>query len=150
MELPAISQIGFVVANLELELPRLRSLYGDFIVRRFTNEGFWYRDSLCDCVVDVAFGVSGDLELEILQPISGAGPHREFLEKGGHGLHHLQHRVQDIDPYVAWLGSQGYECIWRMPRRGDAAVAYMSRRNDPLIVELVEPLHRPPRSTSES
>jgi hypothetical protein len=146
MKLPPISQLGFVVSDLERELPRFRSLYGgDFLVQRFSNEGCWYRGAQCDCVIDAAFGMNGELELEVLQPIAGLGPHREFLESGRQGLHHLQYRVTNIDPYVDWLETEGYGCIWRMPRKGDAALAYMTRGDDPLVVELIAPVERPPR-----
>jgi len=146
MKLPPITQLGFVVADIERELPRFATIYGDFTpVQRFTNVGWWYRGSSCDCALDVAFGGIGDLEVEVIQPVSGEGPHREFLERNGPGLHHFQYRTDDLEPYVAWLAGQGYECIWRMPRTGDAALAYMTRVDDPLIIELIEPSSRPPR-----
>ena len=145
MNLPPVTQLGFVVADLARELPRFRAIYGNFTVGRFSNQGWWYRGEPCDCVVDAAFGMSGELELEVVQPISGQGPHREFLEQGGHGLHHLQYRAADIAPYVEWLQGQGYECIWRMPKTPGAALAYMVRADYPLVIELIAPVERPPR-----
>jgi methylmalonyl-CoA/ethylmalonyl-CoA epimerase len=145
MKLPPISQLGFVVPDLQLALPSFTALYGEFTRHRYSNTGFWYRGDLCDCVVDVAFGRSGDLEIELIQPVSGEGPHREFLECGASGLHHLQHRAADIEPLVEWLRGRGYECIWRMGRRTSGDVAYMVRDLDPFVIELVEPLARPER-----
>lgn len=145
VNLPAISQLGFVVPDLQLALPRFSALYGAFTCHRFSNTGFWYRGKSCDCVVDVAFGVSGDLEIELIQPVSGDGPHREFLERGDSGLHHIQHRATDIEPLIDWLRGDGYECIWRMGRRASGDVAYMVRGHDPFVIELVEPLARPKR-----
>jgi hypothetical protein len=119
MKLPPISQLGFVVPDLQLALPSFTALYGEFTRHRYSNTGFWYRGDLCDCVVDVACGASG--------------------------LHHLQHRAADIEPLVEWLRGRGYECIWRMGRRTSGDVAYMVRDFDPFVIELVEPLARPER-----
>jgi methylmalonyl-CoA/ethylmalonyl-CoA epimerase len=145
MKLPPVSQIGFVVPDLQGALGSFSRLFGAFTVRRFENTGYEYRGKLCDCVVDVAFALSGALEIEVIQPVSGEGPHREFLAAGRSGLHHMQYRAEDIAPYVHWLEAQGYGCIWRR-RSADLAVAYMTRDDDPVVVELVEPLVRARRT----
>jgi len=143
--LPPVAQMGFVFRDMDAALARFEPLYGPFTRIRFENKGFEYRGTISDCVVDVAFVMTGELEIELIQPVSGSGPHAEFLLSGREGLHHLQHRLDDIGPYIAQLAEQGYECIWRKRSRPNSAVAYMVHSDYPLVVELVEPLKRAER-----
>jgi hypothetical protein len=145
LALPPVAQLGYVVADLQSALAAFRPLFGDFVVGRFENEGYDFRGRLCDCVVDVAFAMCGELEIELIQPISGRGPHQEFLDLGRSGLHHLQHRAHDIEPHVRRLAAEGFDCIWRK-RIAGFAIAYMVRADVPHVVELIEPLARAPRS----
>ena len=41
----------------------------------------------------LAFGRTGDIEMEFIQPVSGASPHTEFLAAGREGIHHVRYRV---------------------------------------------------------
>lgn len=144
--LPSVSQIGFVVADLQSALGVFEPLFGPFTVKRFDNRGFEYRGRRADCVLDVAFGMTGPIELELLCPVSGEGPHRDFLAAGRTGMHHFQYRYVNIDSTVRRLESEGYERIWYKRLSGDCAVAYMERRDTPMILELVEPLERADRT----
>lgn len=144
LALPPIAQLGYVVPDLGSALAAFRPLYGEFTLARFENRGFDYRGRLCDCVVDVAFAMSGEVEIELIQPISGDGPHHEFLRAGRSGLHHLQHRADDIEPFVRDLARQGFDCIWRK-RSVDFAIAYMTRADVSHVIELIEPLARAAR-----
>jgi hypothetical protein len=145
MPLPPIAQLGFVFRDLQAALAGFRPLFGDFVTARFENLGYDYRGRICDCVVDVAFAMCGELEIELIQPVSGQGPHQEFLDLGRSGLHHLQHRAHDIEPHVRALLAAGFDCIWRKRVEG-FAIAYMVRADVPHVVELIEPLARAPRS----
>jgi methylmalonyl-CoA/ethylmalonyl-CoA epimerase len=144
--LPSVSQIGFVVADLQSALGVFEPLFGPFTVKRFDNRDFEYRGRRTDCVLDVAFGMTGSIELELLCPVSGEGPHREFLAAGRVGVHHFQYRYVNIDATVARLESEGYERIWYKRLSDDCAVAYLERRDTPMILELVEPLDRADRT----
>ena len=145
MPLPPIAQLGFVFPDLEAALAAFRPLYGDFVTGRFENEGYEYRGRICSCVVDVAFAMCGELEIELIQPISGQGPHQEFLDLGRSGLHHIQYRAHDIEPHVGALAAEGFDCIWRKRTEG-FAIAYMVRPDVPHVIELIEPLARASRS----
>ena len=54
----------------------------------------------------MAFGRSGPLEIELIQPVSGEGPHQEFLDAGNEGMHHVRFRVDDLDARVAELEAE--------------------------------------------
>jgi methylmalonyl-CoA/ethylmalonyl-CoA epimerase len=143
--LPPVSQVGFVVPDLQATLRVFEPLFGSFTVKRFDNREFEYRGRRADCVLDVAFGMTGVIELELLCPVSGEGPHREFLAAGRAGMHHFQYRYVNIDQMVTRLESEGYERIWYKRVSSDCAVAYMERGDTPMILELVEPLERADR-----
>jgi methylmalonyl-CoA/ethylmalonyl-CoA epimerase len=144
--LPPVSQVGFVVADLQSALGVFEPLFGSFTVKRFDNREFEYRGRRADCVLDVAFGMTGAIELELLCPVSGEGPHREFLGAGRAGMHHFQYRYVNIDGTVRRLESEGYERIWYKRSSADCAIAYMERADTPMILELVEPLERADRA----
>src|SRR3972149_6716824 len=57
--------------------------------------------------LELAFGWSGDVEIELIQWVSGDCPHREFIEKGREGMHHLHFRVEDCDGWVEKLRPLG-------------------------------------------
>ena len=140
--LPPLAQIGFVVPSMDLAIASLSPLFGPFNRMRYVNVGYDFRGQLADSTVDVAFGFSGEIEIELIQPISGNGPHREFIESGKSGLHHFQYRFANIDETVERFLHCSYECIWHKRESADTAVAYMIRSDVPVAVELVEPLIR--------
>ena len=55
----------------------------------FENHDYDFRGRATNCELRVAYFMSGDLEIELIQP-PPASPHREFLDRGREGLHHLQ------------------------------------------------------------
>jgi catechol 2,3-dioxygenase-like lactoylglutathione lyase family enzyme len=55
-------------------------------------------------VADMQFD---NIVLEIVQPMGGKSPWRDFLDAHGEGLHHLSIPVPDVDAYVALLTSKG-------------------------------------------
>jgi catechol 2,3-dioxygenase-like lactoylglutathione lyase family enzyme len=146
VDLPPLSQIGFVVPDMAAALAAFTPLYGPFQVERFENKDFDFRGRPADSVLECAFGYTGTMEIEIIQPISGDGPHRAFLESGRSGMHHLQYRFDNLDDAVARLRAAGYECIWSKRPSPTVALAYMSRPDFPLVLELVEPKVRVPPS----
>jgi len=53
------------------------------------------------------FANLSDVGIEILTPVGGASPWREYLEKYGDGLHHICFSVKDINKAIAHLTSLG-------------------------------------------
>jgi len=71
-----------------------------------------YRGRVCDVKLDILFGHSGDLEIEFIEWRGGHSPHREFVEAGREGMHHLRYRVEDTDARIAKLAPLGYRPRW--------------------------------------
>jgi methylmalonyl-CoA/ethylmalonyl-CoA epimerase len=51
----------------------------------------------------------GNIQLELIQPISGESPYQEFLESKGEGIQHLTFAVNDLDKEEAKFTAQGVE-----------------------------------------
>jgi methylmalonyl-CoA/ethylmalonyl-CoA epimerase len=54
-----------------------------------------------------AFTSFGNIELELIEPLSGESGYSEYLAQRGEGLHHLLFEVSDLDEAVAWFAEKG-------------------------------------------
>ncbi len=123
--LGAIDQVAYVVRDLERALPRFEALFGSFTRMDSTTAGTTFRGKPSDVSLKLAFGRSGDLEIELIEPVSGAGPHQEFIDAGGDGVHHVRFRVDDLDGHLPALTDAGYETIWYHRYTPEIAWAYV-------------------------
>ena len=142
--LPQVAQLGFVVPDMQAALPLYEPLFGPFRLVDFHNRACDYRGRTQDVELRVAYGMSGDTEVELIQPLGGDGPHHEFVRRGGNGMHHLQFRFASVEPWIAKAEQHGYQRIL-YKRSGEFAVVYMESPAMPLILEFVEPLARSSR-----
>ena len=136
--LPAIDQVGFVVKDLERSMAAYEGLFGPFTTMDAQVPAADYRGRKADCELKLAFGRSGDVEIELIQWLSGDSPHREFIESGREGMQHLRFRVDDADAWISRLQGVGYQSIWYKRWSQDTVFAYLERKDDPLIVELLQ------------
>ena len=136
--LPPIAQLGHVVRNLEASMALYEPLYGPFTTMDGTVQGATYRGRVADVKLAMAFGRSGDLEIELIQWQSGESPHREFIERGREGIHHVQFRVEDCDGWIARAQPLGYEVIWYKRFSADTTFAYLERPGDPTLIEFLQ------------
>jgi catechol 2,3-dioxygenase-like lactoylglutathione lyase family enzyme len=66
-----------------------------------------------EMTLHVSLGYAGDLQLELIQPVSGPGIHREFLDAHGPGLHHVCFAVGDVDAACAAAEAAGVPVLMR-------------------------------------
>jgi catechol 2,3-dioxygenase-like lactoylglutathione lyase family enzyme len=66
-----------------------------------------------EMTLHVSLGYAGDLQLELIQPVSGPGIHREFLDAHGPGLHHVCFAVADVDAACAAAEAAGVPVLMR-------------------------------------
>jgi catechol 2,3-dioxygenase-like lactoylglutathione lyase family enzyme len=139
--LPPIDQVAWIVRDLDRALETFEPLFGPFARMESQLEGTTYRGRKADVTLRMAFGRSGGLEIELIEPVSGEGPHREMLEKHGEGVHHVRFRVDDLEPPLARLKDMGFTVIWahEMPA-ARAKWAYLEGPPDRggALVELLE------------
>ena len=60
----------------------------------------------------VSFPV-GNMTIELLQPLRGPGPHKDFLERCGQGLQHISFGVKDLEAAMAPLEARGVKRVMR-------------------------------------
>ena len=141
LDLPDLNQVGFVVRDMEQALALYEPLFGPFAMMDPGPMTYDYRGAEEECDMRLAFGKSGDVEIELIQWLSGGCPHKEFLDAGGEGMHHLRFIVEHLDTKVAEAQALGYEAIWSKRYGEGLAVAYLERAGDPLVIELFENHH---------
>lgn len=80
---------------------------------RFGADETTLRGEPTEFVAHISLAYAGDLQLELIQPVSGATIHAEFLEAKGPGLHHLCFEVDDMDAACAEAESAGVPVLMR-------------------------------------
>jgi methylmalonyl-CoA/ethylmalonyl-CoA epimerase len=114
-------------------------LFGPFTRPDFGDQKAAYRGAEpTSYVLDFAFGSLGGLEIELIQWISGDTPHRDFVQSGREGMHHLRFRVDDLQQWTAKLATAGYEPVWAAQITDTIGFAYFERAGDSLLIELLQ------------
>jgi methylmalonyl-CoA/ethylmalonyl-CoA epimerase len=134
-----IIQIGVVVKDIEKTVARLTALgLGPFKNTSLQGDREeWYRDKRMFADFKFAKANIGDIELELIQPVSGDSPHKDFLESRGEGIQHIACPVEDVQQAVDKLTGLGVEVILRAKVRGGGGVAYCDLGSG-LIIELIQ------------
>src|SRR3954451_1091122 len=104
---PGIFQQAYVVADLEPAEDAMRAHLGcsEFVNLPATDLDYELRGRQVSCALALGFARSGNVQIELLQPLRGEGLHVEFLASNGPGLHHLGFLVDDLEAVVA-LGEE--------------------------------------------
>ena len=138
MNLPPVAQIGIVVPDMDAALSMYGPLFGPFSTLDSPMEDVEYRGKPNNCHLLLAFGKSGDVEIELIQLLAGETPHKEFIDQGRSGMHHVRFDVDDLDSYAQQFQDHGYEIIWHKRYNPELAFCYLERQGDPLLVELFQ------------
>lgn len=136
--LPSIAQLGHVVRDLRTSMALYEPLYGPFTTMDGSVQAVTYRGRIADAKLALAFGRSGALEIELIEWQGGESPHREFIERGREGIHHVQFRVDDADGWIEKVKPLGYEAIWYKRFSPDTTFAYLERQGDPTLIEFLQ------------
>ena len=136
--LPPIDQVGFVVRSIEETKERYSALFGPWREMDGSVRDADYRGRKEDVTLSILFGHSGDLEIEFIEWKEGHSPHREFIDAGREGMHHLRYRVEDTDAWVEKVAPLGYRPIWYKRFTEDTIFAYLEREGDPLLIEFLQ------------
>ena len=135
--LPPIDQVGFVVRSIEETKARYGAMFGPWREMDGSVTDADYRGRKEDVTLSILFGHSGDLEIEFIEWKDGHSPHREFIEAGREGMHHLRYRVEDTDAWIEKVAPLGYRPIWYKQFAADTVFAYLEREGDPLLIEFL-------------
>jgi len=141
LELPPCDQVGFVVRDLEASMALYEPMFGPFSTMEPGPMTYDYRGSQEECELRLAFGKSGDVEIELIEWVRGGTPHKEFIDAGREGMHHLRFMVETLEEKVAEAEAVGFRNIWSKRYGEGLAAAYLEREGDPLIIEFFENHH---------
>ena len=136
--LPGCDQVGFVVKDLDVAMQQYAPLFGPFTTMVGDVDAADFRGERKDAQLMIAFGKSGDLEIELIEWKGGESPHSEFIQAGREGMHHIRYRVDDCDTCVTKAESIGFTRCWYKAMGDDIKFAYMERADDPLIIEFLQ------------
>jgi methylmalonyl-CoA/ethylmalonyl-CoA epimerase len=135
--------VGVVVRDMDKAIARLTALgIGSFQARILPPDAReTYRGRPFFPAERVAIQITriGNIELELIQPISGESPHQEFLDQKGEGIQHLGFIVEDLEEDVNRLTTTGSTVMLTSRFKGGGGVAYLDLEAAGLIVELVQP-----------
>lgn len=80
---------------------------------RFGPEEATYRGAPANFTAHVSLAYVGDVQLELIQPVSGDSIYTEFLARSEAGLHHICFETDDIEGSVARAREEGLEVVQR-------------------------------------
>ena len=150
----SVIQIGMVVADLEKTLDNFQKLLGigPFRVAEYPPEDDRgcmreYLGEPGDFTGKFCFFQFGNIELEVIQPLSGQSIWRDFLEKHGPGLHHIKFSMDRLEPAQRRLEGAGFRCVQRGaavgPNKGKVWAYYDLEDALPLCVEIMNEVIEP-------
>ncbi len=107
-----IDQLGFVYKDAEKHAKILEITFGipKFAFFQNTNPIICRGKELS---YTAKIGISRwlNMQIELIQPISGESSHTEFLKKGREGFQHISLFVEDLDLYVKDFEQKGFAII---------------------------------------
>jgi hypothetical protein len=103
-------QQAFVVADLDAAQHALRGSLGcsEFAQLPASDLEYDLRGRTVSCALAIGFARSGNVQVEVIQPVRGEGLHVEFLAGNGPGVHHLGYLVDDLDGTIALGEANGF------------------------------------------
>ena len=133
-------QQAYVVADRDAAQLAMQNALGcgEFVNLPPDDLEYNLRGRQVSCALALGFARSGNMQIELLQPVRGEGLHVEFLASNGPGLHHLGFIVDDLDAAVAVGEASGFPTVMGA-RFGSLRFCYLDTWNAlGLYVELVE------------
>ncbi|KQZ76692.1 hypothetical protein ASD73_01950 [Sphingopyxis sp. Root154] len=105
-------QLGYVVPDMESAIKMFETIYAFDETRRFDFNApeVYVHGKLFPMHLDIFHGVQGDLEYELIQPLSD-GPHKWFLDQVGGGFHHIGYNVDAYEPCAELLTQAGMSIL---------------------------------------
>ncbi|MFJ7973634.1 methylmalonyl-CoA epimerase [Psychrobacillus sp. NPDC096389] len=113
-----VDHIGIAVRNIEDSLPYYTETLGLKLI---------HIEEVLSEKVRVAFIDSGNVKLELLQPMDETSAVHSFIEKKGEGIHHVAFGVTNIQQRLNELKEKGVRLIQETPKvgAGGAQVAFI-------------------------
>ena len=108
----SVVQIGVVVKDLDHTVQVLQDVFGmgpfrtiDWPPADRSDMQRFYHGQPADFTARMAFAELGAVELELIQPVSGASIWADFLRDRGEGIHHIRFNTYDMAPVIEHLSA---------------------------------------------
>ena len=109
-----LHHVGVVVRDIDKAIEYLSSLGIGPFEPHFPDPPLLeklVRGEPADYKLEMSNGKIGQAKLELIQPVEGESPHKEFLNSKGEGIQHIGFAVNDLDGEVAKLTKQGVKVL---------------------------------------
>lgn len=145
-----IEHIGFLVSDLDKALEHFKQVYGidNFKVYDFSPTRAWsYGKEVKDYKLKIAMSDinSTSSGIEIIQHVSGEGVHKDFVESGHNGMHHIAFRVDDYDEWRTHFLNKGAKFIFESETEDDIngyrRCFYADDPDEGMVYEIKEKAH---------
>lgn len=132
MKLPSatLAHVGVAVRDLDEALTFYRDVLGLVPRPPETQDG--------STIVALSMG---EVDIELLCPITTNGPVAKFLDRRGPGIHHLCLRVPDLSAALEACRAHGYRLVDKTPREGHDGrpIAFVHpKATNGILIELTE------------
>jgi len=137
-------QVAFVTRDLDAALDRFETVFPGRRWRIYTFDSATHATAERDgeptaWVVRLALG-DGSPQVELVEPVSESGIHREWLEQRGEGFHHVGIVVDSVPDSLRELGRTALISGTGFGIDGSGAYAYVDTSAElGYLVELLEP-----------
>jgi len=133
-----LTQVGVVVKDVERVVERLTDIgIGPFEPMNLpADREEYFRDKRMYADFNIHATRIGNVQLELIQPLSGDSPHKEFLDTRGEGIQHVMFAVDDLEKTIAQLTGKGVTALLRAKFPGSGGIAYMDFGAGNIVVEL--------------
>ena len=120
-----ILQVAWVIEDIDAAESQWGAAFGIAKWTRIPDVHFGpdsctYRGAPSDHVAHVSMAYAGDLQLELIQPVSGESIYTEFLAAGGPGLHHVCFETDDMAASIAAADEAGLSVLQEGSMAGDS------------------------------
>ena len=120
-----VNQLGYVVEDVQEACEMFSKTFGAgpfFVMTPPAPAKTIFRGKEVENLIEVAYGMYGDLQLELIKPLTaGPTPYTEI----GIGFKHFSVWGDDFDAAVKAGGAAGYEVAFYMESGGGLRVAYI-------------------------
>jgi catechol 2,3-dioxygenase-like lactoylglutathione lyase family enzyme len=144
-----IRQIALVVADLEVAVRAYADALGIgpwnvYTIGAPALTGMTYRGEPADFVIRHALAFSGEVMLELVQPIGGPSIWQEYLDARGPSLHHIAFYVDDFDAASAEMASRGWIGVQTGVGFGKSRDGVFTYYEHPLATGIIAEVVKPP------
>ena len=110
LEGATISHVGIIVNDIDKTVRLFEEVFGIMVPKAREVGPLTFPTDVpgsANSRVKYTMAKVENLTIELIQPISGPGPHRDHLDKFGQGLQHIAFSVKDPQGAIRYLQSKG-------------------------------------------